>query len=349
MAGPIAFRMAAASSGMKALGISPKKLQLSSIPNRSKKRVRLGGKSSPMKVDLPRVMTVDEVLTVHGVDRFAGFDAMPHLVERMESFVAKQADFELDYAYLISNSGPDMRLRTRRRVWCDHIAHTLLEDFRVDNAQECIEVAIWLIDAYICKKRPDRIVNKTLIDLVVTVIPMVTKVHNISYICFKEMMSHTENTMTQKDAKNLEADILLELDWKLFPPTVPTAIEHLAALLGCPDAFTDEAKKIWNMCRSTLDTIKFTPAVLAAAALMGRATKQPQYVKYVYDMHEAAHFCHSTAQAVQLANNMLLRIEAEELKRRAAEEAKKKKEEEEDAATQQKGKKRKAPTVECTA
>lgn len=342
--------MASASSGMEALGISPKKLKLSSIPNRSKKKAGVRGRSRSTKIERPRVMSVDEVRTVHGVDRFPGLDAVPHLIERMESFVAKQPDFELDYAYLISNSGPDMCLRARRRVWCDHIAHTMLEDFKIENAHECIEAAIWLIDAYICKKRPDEFVNKTFIDLVLTVITMATKVHNVTYICFKEMLAHTENTMSQKDAKNLEADILRELDWKLFPPTVPTAIEHLAALLGCPEPCVDEAKRIWYMCRATIDTIRFTPAVLAAGALMGRVTKQPRDVEHVYDMQEAAYLCHSTVQAVQLANNMLLRIETEELKRRAAAEAKRNKEDE--TATEQKAKKRKkseALKVEGTA
>ena len=221
----------------------------------------------------------------------------------------------------------------------------MLDDFKIENGQECVDVAIWMIDAYLCKKRPHVFQNKMIIDLIVATVTMVTKVHNVTYICFDESMRSTENTMTKKDAKLMEADILQTLDWKLFPPLVTTGIEHLGAILGCPEPYIEAAKKRWYTCRVCIYTTKFSPVVLAAAALMGYATTQPPYVRYTFDEEEAAYLSHSTKDAVRRANALLVEIEQGEAVRMQAEKRK-------EASTAQVGKKKRKKAdadVSCTA
>lgn len=309
------------------------------MEDRSKKRTHVDDVSGTVKLERVKEMTTEEVRIVHGVGRFAGFDAEPHLLERMEHFVGKQASFEIDYTYFISNSQSPMFMRLRRRVLCEHITQAICEDFVLKNAEECVDAAIWITDAYISKKKPEEFIEKDFIDLVLTAICMATKVHNLSYICFDEIMKHTENSMTKKDMKTLEADILMTLDWKLLPTTVPAAIELIAALVGCPAACENAGKARWYKCRWCLDTMRFTPAVLAAAALSGYSRKNTDFV---FDEQEAAHLCHSTVQAVRLADDLLVEVEAKQDTRVDA--MREKKQEAHDANTEH-NKKQKAEVV----
>lgn len=333
----------AASSHVEAPGIPPKRLAASAVPNRSRKRVV---RNYEGRIDPPRrVLTREEIREVHGCGRFKGFDAEPHLLERLESLVEKQAAFELDYSYLISNAATSMKLRARRIVWCEHLVDLMLKEFKLENGQECVDVAIWMIDAYLCKKRPDTFQNKMIIDAIIATVTIVTKVHNVTYICFAESMSLTENTMTKKDVKLTEADILQTLDWKLFPPLVTTGIEHLGAILGCPESYIDAAKERWYTCRVCIDTTKFSPVVLAAAALMGYATKtRSSCVRYTFDEEEAAYLSHSTKDAVRRANALLVAIEKEEAVRLQKQSEKRRKEESKEVSTAQIGKKKRKKT-----
>lgn len=303
------------------------------------------GESSPRDIAPPRhELTREEVRVVHGIDRFAAFDAEKHLAERMENLVLKQREYELDYSYMISNAATGLRLRRRRLMCVEFVATMLLDDFHVDNAQECIEVAVWLMDAYLCTKRPDAFATEQFTSLLAAIVSMVTKTHAIAFLTFKTTLAYTEAKLSLRGVKELEADILSTLGWKLFPPLVPTVVEHLGALLGCPEPYVDAAKKRWHVCRVSIDAIKFSPAVLAAGALLGVVKLQPAYVRYVFDEEEAAHLCHSTAAAVRAADALLVVIEKEEARRVDGE---KRKKEEDSAATttttttSQGGKKRK--------
>lgn len=137
------------------------------------------------------------------------------------------------------------RPEVRRRVCVQTIATLLLSE---EYSLQSVEAAVSIFDRYVAASSSRHFSTDDLVNICLVCSMLATKLHERHFLSMDDF-----NNMTAKEAKELELDILVSLDWKI--PHEGYLLQAIDAMCPSPD---------WNRLTPWLQNAWVNPTVLRA-------------------------------------------------------------------------------------